>query len=92
MPEPLLDLGNIGIVIQRIGGGGGAQCMGTDLEAQSEGIAAHKFVDAIGGVILVLVGRILLALVPYAKCRRPQFLGICNSGTGSFDKPNATNP
>jgi hypothetical protein len=32
VPEPLLDLGDVGLMIERIGGGRRAQRMGADLE------------------------------------------------------------
>jgi hypothetical protein len=34
VPEPLLDLGDVGLMIERIGGGRRAQRMGADLEPQ----------------------------------------------------------
>jgi hypothetical protein len=41
VPEPLLDLGNVGPVVERIGGRGRPQRMGTDFEAEHLGIFLH---------------------------------------------------
>ena len=49
MPEPLLHLGNIGLVIKRIGGGSRAQRVHTDLEAQRGRIGPHQLVDPVRG-------------------------------------------
>ena len=42
MPKPLLHLGDVGLVIERIGGGGRAQRMRADLEAERGRIGAHQ--------------------------------------------------
>jgi hypothetical protein len=49
VPQPFLDFGNVGVVVKRIGGGGGAQRMGADLESQSASITADEFVDTVRG-------------------------------------------
>ena len=49
MSEPFLDLGDIGVVVEGICGSRRTQRVGADFEAEGEGVAAHKFVDAIGG-------------------------------------------
>jgi hypothetical protein len=48
LPEPLLHLGDVGLVIERVRGGGRAQRMGADLEAERGRIGAHQPVDAVG--------------------------------------------
>jgi hypothetical protein len=35
------------VMIEGVGGGRGAKCVGTDLEAQTQGVATHELVDAI---------------------------------------------
>jgi hypothetical protein len=46
--EPLLDLGDIGLVVERIGGGRRAQRVRADLETEIRGIFPHQLVDAVG--------------------------------------------
>ena len=46
VPEPFLYLGDVGLVVERIGGSRSAQCVGADLEAQLRGISSDKPVDA----------------------------------------------
>ena len=41
VPEPLLDLGNVGLVVERIGGGGRSQRMRADLEAEQRRIRPY---------------------------------------------------
>lgn len=45
--EPVLHLGNVGAIVERIGGGGRAQRMGTGFEAERPRIFLHQFVDRI---------------------------------------------
>jgi hypothetical protein len=45
--EPFLHLGDVGLMIQGIGGGGRAQRVCADLEAKRGGIAAHQLVNAV---------------------------------------------
>jgi hypothetical protein len=40
--EPLLDLGDVGLVVERIGGGGRAQRMGANLKAEFGRIAGQR--------------------------------------------------
>ena len=47
MPEPFLHLGNVGVVIERVGGGGRSQRMHADFEPKLRRIAPHQLVDAI---------------------------------------------
>src|SRR5271170_7286688 len=47
--EPFLRLGDIGLVIERVGGGGRAQRMRADLEADLRRIDPHEAIDAIRG-------------------------------------------
>ena len=47
MAQPFLHLGDVGIVIKRIGRRGRAQRMGTDLESQSERVPSHQLVEPI---------------------------------------------
>jgi hypothetical protein len=49
MPQPFLHFGNIGLVIERIGGGSCPQRMGADLKPKQRRIRAHQPVDAISG-------------------------------------------
>jgi hypothetical protein len=46
--EPLLDLGDVGLVVQRVGGGRRTERMGADLEAQLCRIRFNQFVDRVG--------------------------------------------
>ena len=45
--EPLLDLGDIGLMVERIRGRRRAQRVGADLEAEERGILPHQLVNAI---------------------------------------------
>ena len=45
--EPLLHLCNVGLVVERIGGGGRAQRMRTDHELELRRVGSHQFVDAV---------------------------------------------
>lgn len=47
--KPFLHLGDIGLVIKRVGGGRGTQRVGTDLEAEQGRIGAHQPVNAVPG-------------------------------------------
>jgi hypothetical protein len=49
VPEPFLNLGDVGLVIERIGGGRRAQRMRADLESELRRIGPHQLVDAIRG-------------------------------------------
>jgi hypothetical protein len=57
MAEPLLDLGDVGVVEQGIGAGGGAERMGAEhldgTEADLAELGDHDLVDAVGGHRLV---------------------------------------
>lgn len=55
MAEPLLDLGDVGLVVESVGGGRGPQRVGADLEAEGGGVAPHDLVDRIGGEARCLV-------------------------------------
>ena len=46
--EPFLHLGDVGLVIERVGGGGRAQRVRADQEPQFSGIAAHQAIDPVG--------------------------------------------
>ena len=48
VPEPLLDLGDVGLMVERIGGGRRPQRMGADLEPELPRIRPHQLVDAVG--------------------------------------------
>ena len=47
VPKPLLHLGDVGLVIERIGGGGRAQRMRADLKTERGRVGAHQLVNAI---------------------------------------------
>src|ERR1700722_6363316 len=47
--EPFLNPGDVGVVIERVGGGSRTQCMHSDLESKLRRIGAHQLVDAIRG-------------------------------------------
>ena len=49
MPQPLLHLGDVGLVVERVGCSGCPQRVRADLEPQFVGVAAHQLVDAVGG-------------------------------------------
>jgi len=49
MAEPLLHLGDVGMMVERVGGGGGTQGMRADFKPQLRRIGPHHSVDAIGG-------------------------------------------
>ena len=46
--EPFLDLGDVGLVVERIGGGRRPQRMGAYLEAEIGRVTAHDLVDGVG--------------------------------------------
>lgn len=51
MPQPSLNLGNVGLMLQSIGGGSGSQTVHTqtsDLNAGALRIMSHQSIDAIG--------------------------------------------
>jgi hypothetical protein len=45
--EPLLHLGNVGFVVERVGRGGRAQRVRANLETELRGVDAHQLVDAV---------------------------------------------
>ena len=47
VPKPFLHLGDVGLVIERVGGGRRAQRMRADLEAERGRVGAHQLVDAV---------------------------------------------
>jgi hypothetical protein len=51
MAEPLLDLGDIGLVVECVGSGGCSQRMGADLETQSRRIPSHELVGSEGASV-----------------------------------------
>ena len=60
VPEPFLDLSDVGVVIERIGGGGRAQRVGADLQAQCQSVTADEFVDAVwGDGVIELAGAVV---------------------------------
>jgi len=48
VPKPFLHLGDVGLMVERVGGGGGAQRMRADQKPQRPRIAPHQSIDAIG--------------------------------------------
>ena len=61
MPQPFLHLGDVGIVIEGVGGRRGAERMRADLEAQSERVPPHELVDSVGGDGIVEVAGAVVA-------------------------------
>jgi hypothetical protein len=60
--EPLLDLGDVGFVVERVGGGRRPKRVGANLEAEIGRIAAHDLVDGIGRKrLLEAAGTVVLA-------------------------------
>jgi hypothetical protein len=49
MAEPFLHLGDVGLVIERVGGGGGAQRMRADQKPERPRITPHQAIDAVRG-------------------------------------------
>ena len=47
VPEPFLHLGDVGLVIERVGGGRRAQRMRADLEPELRRVGAHQLIDAV---------------------------------------------
>src|SRR4051812_23882107 len=47
VPKPLLHLGNVGLMIERVGGSGRTQRMRADLEAERSRVGAHQLVNAV---------------------------------------------
>ena len=47
MAEPFLHLGDVGLMVERVGGGRRAQRMRADLETELRRIGAHQLVDAV---------------------------------------------
>jgi len=45
--KPLLDLGDVGVVIEGVCRRRGAKSMGADIEAEQDGIAPHQPVDPV---------------------------------------------
>jgi hypothetical protein len=76
VPEPLLHLGDVGVVIERIGCGSRAQGMGPDLKSEPARISAHEFVDA------VRRDRLIEARGPVVAERSEQRAGIVSAVTG----------
>lgn len=53
MPEPFLDFGDVGLMLQGVGGGGGAHGMGADAidgpwKVGKQGVVADQPIDRIG--------------------------------------------
>ena len=48
MAKPLLHLGDVGLMVERVGGGGRAQRVRADLESERGGVTAHQLVDTVG--------------------------------------------
>ena len=53
VPQPFLHLGDIGLVLQRVGRGGGAHGVGADTvdrarKVGEQGVVAHQAIDRIG--------------------------------------------
>ena len=46
--EPFLHLGDVGLMIERVGGGSRAQRVGADLEAEESRIGPHEPVNPVG--------------------------------------------
>ena len=46
--EPFLNLGDVGLVVEGIGGSGGAQRMRSDLEAELRRVCADECADSVG--------------------------------------------
>jgi hypothetical protein len=46
--QPLLDLGDVGLIVERVGGGGRPQQVGVDLNAQLRGIPPDQSVNRVG--------------------------------------------
>ena len=60
VPKPILHLGDIGLVIEGVGGGRRPQRMRPDLETESGRVRTHKFIDAVRRDRLVeLAGRVV---------------------------------
>ena len=60
VPEPFLNFGDVGLVVERIGGGRRPQRVGADLEAELGRIPPHQLVDAIGSErLLELAGAVV---------------------------------
>jgi hypothetical protein len=47
MAEPFLHLGDIGLVIERIGRGGGPQRVRANFKTEPAGIRPHQLIDAV---------------------------------------------
>src|SRR5665213_3766398 len=45
--EPFLHLGDVGLVVERVGGGRRAQGVRADLESEQRRIGPHQFIDAV---------------------------------------------
>jgi hypothetical protein len=74
--EPLLDLGDVGFVVKRVGGGRCAQGMGADLEAEIGRVAAHDLVDGIGREgLLEAAGAVVLERAPFSSSPCPATRG-----------------
>jgi len=46
--EPLLHLGDVGLVVERVRGGGRPQRVGADLEAEKSRVGTHESVNPVG--------------------------------------------
>ena len=76
MPEPLLHLGDVGVVVERIGCGSRAQGMGPDLKSEPARVSANELVDA------VRRDRLIEARGPIVAKRSEQRAGIVSAVTG----------
>ncbi len=72
--KPLLHLGDVGLMIERVGGGGRSKRMGTDLEAELRRIPPHQPVDDVG--IERLVSR-PVRLLRIGRKRAPFSSALC---------------
>src|SRR5271165_154524 len=75
--EPLLHLGDVGLVVERVGGGRRAQRMGADLETEQCRIGPHQPINAVAGDCFLKPAGAVVADRPE---QRTVFIGAVSGG------------
>jgi hypothetical protein len=79
VPKPLLHLGDVGLVIERVCGGGRPKRMRADPEAEPARVSAHELVNAVGR------DRLVEPSGPVVAKRSEQRAGIVSAVAGRVE-------